>query len=434
MKFLIVDDSGSLRSLLQKRLLQKWPQALIKGYDPHREGRPDSSFPWSEFDIVFLDYQLGLERETGIDWLPEIKRIPAAPSVILVSGHGSESVAVRAIREGADEYLIKYDVVTDKLYEVVETCLAQRRTVSAPELIAPVLPQTNTTDGRLQDTGTAVAAVAHEHGLSHWDIPGYKCLSEIARRLTITLLAERLEDGRKVVLKVQKLQDNDSPVLFKRFSQELNILSDLDHPHIIKVLDQGVTDRYFFYVVDYYPLGDLTGVISGGATPPAKAFAYILQIARGLAALHSSGIVHRDIKPSNILFADADTLVIADLGIAKDLASSEALTAHGQVMGTPFYMSPEQITSREIDHRADIYSLGVLFYELLTGNRPFPGASIMEVAYKHAYDPAPLLPDALETCQPIMDKMLAKAPADRYQDLEQFIQDVINAGSGLNNR
>ena len=410
MKFLIIDDSGSLRTLLKKRLLQKWPEAEITGHDPLRDGRPGSAFPWETFDIVFLDYDLGLAQETGIDWLPDMKRSANAPFVIMVTGGGNENVAVRAIRQGANEYLIKYDVVTDKLYEIVAEHLAQRQTGHNP-VVTP---------------GVVVPAP----GSARWDIPGYANITELARKLSITLLAERLEDGKKVVLKVQNLQGESSPIMLKRFIQELNILSGLDHPHIIKILDHGVTERYFYYAVNYYAQGDLADTISRGGVTSDKARAYILQLARGLSVLHNAGIVHRDIKPSNILIADADTLVIADLGIAKDLSCAEALTSHGQVMGTPFYMSPEQINSKELDYRSDIYSLGILFHELLTGSLPFPGSSIMEVAYKHAYDTPPPLPETLAIYQPILDRMLKKSPEDRYQNLEQFIHDVTNLGSG----
>ena len=427
MKFLIIDDSGSLRSLLKKRLLQRWPEAEITGYDPRREGRPGGAFPWGDFDIVFLDYDLSLVGETGIDWLPEMKRSTTPPSVIMVTGRGSENIAVRAIRQGADDYLVKYDVVTDKLYETVAETLSQRQAGRNPEGGSPPLHRADN-DGVWQTTGTGAAASAPDP--AHWDIPGYTCIAELARRLSITLLVERLEDGKKLVLKVQNLQEDSPSVLLKRFMQELTILSELDHPHIIKILDRGVTDQYFYYAVDYCPQGDLLDAIRGGGVTPEKARAYILQIASGLAALHRAGIVHRDIKPSNILFADADTLVITDLGIAKDLSCTEALTSHGQVIGTPFYMSPEQINSKEMDHRSDIYSLGILFHELLTGSLPFPGSSIMEVAYKHAYDTPPPLPEGLAIYQPIMGRMLAKAPGDRYQDLEQFIHDVTIAGSG----
>ena len=147
-------------------------------------------------------------------------------------------------------------------------------------------------------------------------------------------------------------------------------------------------------------------------------------IASGLLALHRKGIIHRDIKPSNILFKDADTLIIADLGIAKDLSCNEALTIQGDVLGTPYYMSLEQINGLPVDKRSDIYSLGIVLFELLTGNRPYTGESIMEVIYKHTSHDLPPLPDEVKDWQPVIDKMLAKNPVDRYQDMEEFISAV----------
>ena len=431
MKFMIVDDSGSLRSLLKKRLLLKWPEAEITGYDPIREGRPGEDFPWHEYDIVFLDYDLGWKQETGLDWLPAIKRSAPAPCVIMVTGHGSEKIAVRAIRQGADDYLVKYDVVAEKLYEMVQAYLAQRKSSHSPAPLPPAAELAETGGRDPDPAGAGTITPAEKQSLVPRDLPGYKCITMLARGYNAsTLLAERLADGKKMVLKVHDLPESGVGVTLKRFMQELNILSGIDHPHIIKVRDRGVAEQYFYYAVDYYPEGDLAGAISRGGITTAQAVSYILQIADGLAALHRAGILHRDIKPNNILFAGADTLVIADLGIAKDLASSEPLTAHGQIIGTPFYMSPEQIESKSIDHRTDIYSLGIVFYELLTGSLPFPGTSILEVAYKHAFDPVPSLPDRLSAWQPVLDRMLAKMPNDRYQDVEQFVHEVMVTGSG----
>jgi serine/threonine-protein kinase PpkA len=352
-----------------------------------------------------------------------MKRSRQAPHVIIVTGGGDERVAVRAIRAGADDYLIKYDVVTDKLYEIVEEHLpGQART-------HPAEPGADSIFSRENDSGK-VANLPATPAPASLEIPGYKIISVLAQRLSHTFLADYLADGKKVVLKVQDLRENSSAVLLKRFIQELNILSRLDHPHVIKVLDHGFTDKYFYYAVDYCPQGDLAGAISRGEVTSDKACAYILQIASGLSALHAAGIVHRDLKPGNILFAGADLLVISDLGIAKDLSCAEVLTAHGVIMGTPFYMSPEQINGKELDQRSDIYSMGVIFYEMLTGRLPYQGSSIMEMALKHTYDAPPPLPEALAIYNPVMDRLLQKSPEDRYQDLDQFIQDVSKCTSG----
>src|SRR3972149_6611123 len=385
MRFLIIDDDASLRALLKERLQQKWPVAVIETYDPLKSGIPDTNFPWENYNLVFLDYDLGLDDLTG---------------------HDSVDIAVKAIRMGANDYLIKYDVVTEKLFEMIDEALASGKISQNLKKIATSI-QINS--GQSQD----------------WQIPGYTCISEIRKGQSTTLLAERLEDKQRVVLKVLTIEEaKSSAVLLKRFAQELNILADLDHPNLIKVLDHGVTPNYAWYATEFMARGDLARRIAQEKLNPQQIKNYILLIASGLLALHRKGIIHRDIKPSNILFKDDDTLVIADLGIAKDLTCDDAFTIQGDVLGTPYYMSLEQINGSPVDKRSDIYSLGVVLYELLTGDRPFTGESIMEVIYKHTSHSLAPLPDTVEGWQPVIDKMLTRNPADRYQDLEQFIAAV----------
>lgn len=406
MRFLIIDDDASVRTLLKKRLQQKWPAAVIEAYDPVKSGVPAADFPWENYNLVFLDYDLGLDDLTGMDVLASIKQQENAPFVIMVTSHDSVDIAVKAIRQGANDYLIKYDVVTDKLFEMIDQALAS---------------------GEISQDLKNIATSAHiSSGPSQdWQIPGYTCLSEIRKGQSTTLLAERDEDKQRVVLKILTIQDgSSSAVMLKRFAQELNILTEIDHPNLIKVLDHGVTPGYAWYATEFMAKGDLARRIAQEKLAVQQIKNYILLIASGLLALHSKGIVHRDIKPSNILFKDDDTLVIADLGIAKDLSCDEAFTIQGDVLGTPYYMSLEQINGTQVDNRSDIYSLGVVLYELLTGERPFTGSSIMEVIYKHTSRKLPPLPEALKDWQPVVDKMLARDPDDRYQDLEQFIDSV----------
>jgi DNA-binding NarL/FixJ family response regulator len=406
MRFLIIDDDASLRALLKKRLQQKWPVAVIETYDPLKSGIPDTNFPWENYNLVFLDYDLGLDDLTGLDVLTSIRQLDNSPFVIMVTGHDSVDIAVKAIRMGANDYLIKYDVVTEKLFEMIDEALASGKISQNLKKIATSI-QINS--GQSQD----------------WQIPGYTCISEIRKGQSTTLLAERLEDKQRVVLKVLTIEEaKSSAVLLKRFAQELNILADLDHPNLIKVLDHGVTPNYAWYATEFMARGDLARRIAQEKLNPQQIKNYILLIASGLLALHRKGIVHRDIKPSNILFKDDDTLVIADLGIAKDLTCDDAFTIQGDVLGTPYYMSLEQINGSPVDKRSDIYSLGVVLYELLTGDRPFTGESIMEVIYKHTSHSLAPLPDTVEGWQPVIDKMLTRNPADRYQDLEQFIAAV----------
>lgn len=412
MKFLIIDDDASLRSILKKRLLQKWPHTNIDNYDPVTSGMPDNNFQWTKYDIVFLDFDLGVNDVTGLDLLAKIKHREKSPKVIMVTGQGSEKIAVKAMRMGAADYLIKYDVVTERLFDIVSEALGSEQDTEGKNSPKPATSQVYN---------------KNDHTLSSIHIPGYEFISVNTHGYSSTVLAERKEDKLRVILKIQNFQNMDSAtLLIKRFTRELNILTEINHPNIIKVLDHGVTEHLAYYAMKYYDHGDLARKIDEGQITNEMAVDYICQIANGLLVLHKKGIVHRDIKPSNIIFTDINKVVIADLGIAKDLFSDEALTMHGEILGTPYYMSIEQLNGAPVDNRSDIYSLGILFYQLLTNMLPFTGESIMQVVYKHTYEKLPQLPESSAVWQPVLEKMTAKKPEDRYQDLEQFLIDVKN--------
>lgn len=417
MRFLIIDDDASVRTLLKKRLQQKWPGTVVDNYDPVLSGIPDNNFRWINYDVVFLDFDLGIDNLTGLDLLARIKRQENSAKVIMVTGQGSEEIAVQAIRIGATDYLIKYDVVTDRLFDIVTEALNLNENSEDDKSNSDnqIIPVSSHADSK------------HDQQSTNWHIPGYEYIETIRQGYTSTILANRLENGQRVILKVQNFKNMDSAtLLIKRFTRELNILTEISHPNIIQVLDHGVTDNLAYYATEYYDYGDLAHKISQEKITTQQAVDYICQIASGLSVLHKKGIVHRDIKPSNILFKDKNKLVLADLGIAKDLFSDEALTLHGEILGTPYYMSIEQLNGAQVDVRSDIYSLGILFYQLLTNDLPFTGESIMQVVYKHTYELLPKLPDTIAVWQPLIEKMTAKKPEDRYQDLEQFLNDVKN--------
>lgn len=414
MKFLIIDDDASLRSLLRKRLLKKWPETDIDNYDPVVSGIPDKTFQWVNYDVVFLDFDLGINNLTGLDLLKNIKKQKDSPKVIMVTGQGSEDIAVKAIRMGAADYLIKYDVVTDRLFDIVNEAIEQEEEKSTPA-------------NDYINTNVGQTVRKHNKPPPAWQIPGYVCIDLINQAHTSTILAERQEDKQHVILKIQNFQNMDSAsLLIKRFTRELNILTEICHPNVIQVLDHGITENLAYYATEYYTHGDLSQKLKQDQITIEQSVDYICQIANGLLALHNCGIVHRDIKPSNILFRDENRLVIADLGIAKDLSADEALTLHGEILGTPYYMSVEQLNGSPVDARSDIYSLGILFYQLLTNSLPFTGKSIMQVVYKHTYEYLPQLPNVMKKWQPVIEKMTAKNPDDRYQDLEKFLIDIKN--------
>jgi len=214
--------------------------------------------------------------------------------------------------------------------------------------------------------------------------------------------------------------------VLKRFEREAKSLAQLDHPHIVQVLDYGEYDGAPYLVLKYLSGGTLEQVV-GHPLPYPEAARLLIPIAQALAYAHERHIIHRDVKPSNILFSDSRHPMLGDFGIAKllDDASTHGLTESSAVIGTPAYMAPEQAMGRPIDARTDLYALGVVFYELVTGRKPFEADTPMSMAVMHATEPLPspkqFVPDLPDAVEQILLRALAKQPAERYPDMAQFL-------------
>jgi serine/threonine-protein kinase len=256
-------------------------------------------------------------------------------------------------------------------------------------------------------------------------------------------LAEHVNLGRPVALKIinrDLISETDSR---QRFQQEARVLARIDHPNIVTLYDLGETDLGDPYIVMEYIRGaSLASVLKAKKRLDAtRAVGLLLQIARGLSTVHEAGVIHRDLKPSNVLVVRINEgqvrLKIADFGLAKvvqDRGQGDYLTRAGAILGTPEYMAPEQVKGSPIDHRADLYSLGCVAYELLTGTPPFVGQE-MATLYKQLHEaPKPLreacpeanIPQQLE---PVIRKALQKEPADRYSSAKQFYGDLLTAAA-----
>ena len=201
-------------------------------------------------------------------------------------------------------------------------------------------------------------------------------------------------------------------MLLRRFMREHALLTRLDHPSVAGIYEHGFAEDFAYIAMEYFPGGMLRDRINGCGSM-GEALGYVSSICAGLSAVHSFNIVHRDLKPTNILFRADGTLAIADFGISRDLTQASDLTASTGWLGTPPYMSPEQITSEALDTRSDLYSLGVMLFELLAGQRPFRHRSLPGLLSAHLYDPVPQLPAASRVCQSLVERLLAKRPEDR---------------------
>lgn len=234
-------------------------------------------------------------------------------------------------------------------------------------------------------------------------------------------LAVQNKFGRLVALKVVSAEYSKDPNFRKRFVRESRINAQLSHPHIVQVYDVGVHENYLFLVMEYMRGGDLTARLNRGMHMQ-ELLGVIRDMARALDFAHSKGFVHRDIKPENILFREDGSAVLSDFGIAKVLGDEPNITRLGTVVGTPQYMSPEQAAGKPLDGRSDIYSLGVVFFRMLSGDVPYRGDSAVAVGIRHLQDPIPKLPDHLAAFQSVINAMLAKKPEDRYQNGDAIIE------------
>ena len=261
---------------------------------------------------------------------------------------------------------------------------------------------------------------------------GYQLLRKLGEGgMSEVFLAEYLETHEEHVLKMLPIAapgDTIAGEMMDRFLQEFALVSQIDHPNVARIYTQGFTEHHAYISMEHFPGGDLRELIAKGIAPDL-AVAILLQIAGALTACHAQGVVHRDMKPDNVMIRADGSLGLADFGIAKKLDSTFNRTKHGEVFGTPYYLAPEQALGLPVDPRTDLYSLGVVFYEMLTSRRPFQADNAQALMYQHVNAPIPRLPAGLEMYQGAVDKMMAKKPADRFHTANQLIEYI--RGSGL---
>ena len=261
-------------------------------------------------------------------------------------------------------------------------------------------------------------------------ISGFEVECQLAQGGMATVyLARQSSLNRKVALKVLRAFNN--PEHKTRFFNESRIIASLNHRNIVRIHDVSEHDALAVLSMEYYEGGDLTSRIAKGPIDPCTALEITASIADSLAFAHQHGIVHRDVKPANILFHQDGTPILTDFGIASDSTVDEKLTAIDTALGTPCYVSPEQVQGESTDGRSDIYSLGVVLYEMLVGHPPFSEASAIETMAAHVTLPAPQLPEGLDAVQALLDQMLAKNPDNRFRDAGEVADTVRSLQIGL---
>jgi serine/threonine protein kinase len=255
------------------------------------------------------------------------------------------------------------------------------------------------------------------------DIPGYKVKKELgAGGMAKVYLALDTKLDRAVALKVLSPAFAENSRITKRFIKEAKTAAQLQHSNIVSIFDVGKQGTMYYFAMEYLRENLKERIKQAGGIKPREALAIIKEVAKALSYAHKKGYVHRDIKPDNIMFRKDGAVVLVDFGIVKAVNEKTKLTRTGISVGTPQYMSPEQIKAGKVDGRSDIYSLGIVLYELLTGKLPYQGDDLVKLALQHTGGPIPKLPEKLKDFQPLIEKMLAKNPHERVRNAEGLIR------------
>jgi len=397
---MIIDEQADFRSLLMHHVTSHWPDAIITAYDPTAAGHLPDEFSGAGNDLILLGDRHGEDRE-GIDVLKRFLARDGFPPVVYFGGEDDQHLARKLILNAyfrRDK--INHDALVIQLSDLVR---ARRVAVSTETLF-------------VGDMRTGINPL----------IKGYRFIRKLgATAYSGVYLAERESANKLVVLKVMRqMSGRDETVgVFDRFLQEYETIAEMHHPNIVEIYDLGVADDHAHIVMEYLDGGDLRRKIDSGI-PKEDVVGYLRQIASALSAVHGQGVLHRDLKPGNIMLRKDESIALIDFGLAKRARLESEITDKGEIFGTPYYMSPEQGHGIGVDERSDIYSLGVIFYEMLTGKKPYKADSAMGIIYKHAHASIPVLPESLAQYQPLLDRLLAKAPADRLQsaaEIEQWL-------------
>ena len=411
MKILIVDDSKDFRTLASSFLTRELEDAEPIEYEVEELGKPPDDFLWSDYDVLLLDYNLG-GGENGFDWLKEFGHKTGFPPTIILTAEGDEYIAVKAIKLGAVDYINKVDVTPKRLAEVIREALEQTPKVIAQQK-KDIINATHIVEKIHRQEKKSLA----DRGL---DI-GYKFVRKIGQgAMSEVYLAERIGDNQSLVLKVLDIKNSPGQATIERFVLEAKLISDLNSPFVVKIFDHGLTDDYAFIAMEFFSRGDLKQRMELDISPELAA-TYAVHIAYGLNEIHKVGVIHRDLKLANVMFRGDDSLALADFGISKKINSGNNLTTLGQIIGTPHYMSPEQGEGLVVDIRTDLYSAGVMLYEMLMKEKPFKATTPAALIYQHVHEDVPRLPEDLSRFQGIIDKLMAKNPADRYQSASELI-------------
>jgi ActR/RegA family two-component response regulator/predicted Ser/Thr protein kinase len=403
--FLVVSGDKKRLQWLTHHITSHWAGAQVTA------APPDDPAPLAAFveerdpDAVILQVDFGSEAtaSTGLHHLAQLLRANASLYAIVLADNGNELTAVRAMKSGAKDYLPLARITRDSLLKAVGEAH----------------------DRHLQTRAAAEAVLTAKPEAPHVQVPGYGIVKEIATsNFSSVFLARSERLRRNVVLKVMNRgnsrRERDDA---ERFQREYEIISSIAHRAIAEIYDFGALPDQQYLAMEYIPCGDLRDRLRNPLSIDESLF-YLRSIAEALRVIHVFGILHRDLKPANVMLREDNSPVLIDFGLARRFVEDASTTGAGQVLGSPYYISPEQSQGQKVDARTDLYSLGVIFYEMLTGERPYSGRTAIAIMSQHVGSPVPKLPAHVALQQALVDKLMAKKLEDRYASAEELLSDL----------
>jgi eukaryotic-like serine/threonine-protein kinase len=404
-RILIVEPERELRLWFRHHIEVLWPEAMPEEMEPERFESTRASVSTATMDLILFGLHAGEDATQRLQQpLRRLLRQPACPPVVVIASGGNELCAVDAMRAGVQDYLPRALLTSALLGTAVRGALRRARRAAR-------MRQRRRAHG---PAGSARAAPA-------FTPPGYSLLHQLGDSSRATVyLAHSAALGRPVALKVSKPAAGNGEAR-RQFAREHAAISTVRDPSVVNIYDYGVHAEREFIAMEYFPCGDLKMRLRLPLSV-SESFEYAQRICAALQVIHRGGLLHRDLKPPNIMLRQDGSIVLIDFGIAKQMDSATHTTAAGVLRGSPYYMSPEQAQGLQLDQRSDLYSLGVIFYEMLSGSRPYLGSTAVAIMQLHVQGPRPPLPRALAHFEPLVERLMARDRDRRVPDAMTALQ------------